>query len=316
MANAAPQQAPPTTRMSLGQVVKGRQEVPDRVLIYGVEGVGKSSWAGGAPSPVFVDVEGGTAQLEVERFPTPTRWTWRDILDAVEALRVERHNYKTVVFDTLDAIEPLLWKHICERDGKSSVEDYGYGKGYSAALDEWRIFLSELERLRRERSIGVVLVAHSVVRTFKNPAGEDYDRYELKLNPKAGGLAKEWCDSVLFAHHETHASKEKKSDHRAKGFSTGARIVSTQREAAFDAKNRYGLPQTLPLAYEEYSAAVKLRRPEAVVELKASIAKKLALVTDAETKKKCNEFVAKAGDDAVELAKADNRLTALTTKES
>jgi hypothetical protein len=304
------QQAPPAGRMNLGRVVRGRQEVPDRVLIYGVEGVGKSSWAAAAPNPIFVPAEEGTDQLNVERFPKPERWS--EVLDAIEQLRAEKHDYRTVAFDTLDALEPLLWRHICDRDKKESIESYGYGKGYVAALDEWRVFLSALERLRRERSMSIVLIAHTLIRPFKNPEGEDYDRYELKLNAKAGGLLKEWCDSVLFAHWETFASKS--GDSKAKGVSTGARIASTERTAAWDAKNRYALPQSIPLDFEEYARAKSAHAPKPVEELKASIARKLELLTDQAVKERAVAFIAKAGDNAAELAKADNHLTALTER--
>ncbi len=302
MGATAQQQAPPQ-RPKL-QVVRGRQEVPDRVLIFGVEGVGKSSWAAAAPSPVFVPAEDGTAQLDVARLSKPE--TWQAMLGHIEQLRTAEHDFRTVVFDTLDAIEPLLWSHICHRDKKSSIEDYGYGKGYVAALDEWRVFLSALERLRRERGVGVVLIAHSVIKLFKNPEGEDYDRYELKLNLKAGGLIKEWCDSVLFAHWETFAAKSGES--KAKGISTGARIVSTQRTAAWDAKNRYSLPETLPLSYEDYARAKAA--PRTPLELQLSISNKVEQLGDAEVKAKVAAAVKDAGDDAQKLIVIDNRMTA------
>lgn len=303
-------QKSPERRMHLGQITKGRQETPDRILIFGVEGVGKSSWAAAAPSPVFVPAEEGTSQLDVARFPAPEKWT--DILDAVDGLRVDKHEFKSIVFDTLDAIEPMLWRHICARDKKNGIEEYGYGKGYVAALDEWRVFLSALERLRRERSMNIIMIAHSMIRPFRNPEAEDYDRYELKLHAKAGGLLKEWCDTVLFAHWETFAAKA--GDSKAKGVSTGARIASTQRTAAWDAKNRHALPESIPLDYGEYERAKKLHAPRPIAELKASIARKLKLLTDDEQRTRADAFVAKAGDNAAELAKADNHLTALTER--
>lgn len=299
---AAQQQAPPQ-RPKL-QVVRGRQEVPDRVLIFGVEGVGKSSWGAAAPSPVFIPAEDGTAQLDVARLPKPE--TWQAVLDAVEQLRAAEHDFRTVVFDTLDALEPLLWAHICKRDSKANIEAYGYSKGYVAALDEWRVFLSALERLRRERQVGVVLIAHMVVKTFKNPEGEDFDRYELKLHPKAGGLVKEWCDSVLFAHWETFA--DKKGESKAKGLSTGERIVSTERTAAWDAKNRYGLPRSLPLAYDAYARAKHPVR--SALELQLSISTKVNELADPDVTAKVTAAVKDAGDDVNKLNVIDNRMTA------
>ncbi len=300
------------SKMQIASVTRGRIDAPDRVLIYGVEGCGKSTWASGADGAIFLPAEDGTAQLDVARLPAPE--SWQDVLDAIEVLRADKHEYKTVVFDTIDAIEPLLWKHICERDKKQGVEDYGYGKGYVAALDEWRIFLSTLERLRRDRGMGIVLIAHSQIRTFKSPDTEDFDRYELKLNVKAGGLVKEWCDSVLFAHYETYAAKDGKTG-RVRGVSSGARVISTQRTAAWDAKSRYALPETLPLNYEDYVSAVKARQPSTVTELQLSISAKLELLKDETVKKKVSAKAKEAGDNAAELAKIDNRLSALTAQE-
>jgi hypothetical protein len=293
--------------MSLASVVRGKQEAPDRVLLYGVEGIGKSTWAAGAPAPVFIPAEDGTSNLDVARFPEPDGWV--DVLDALRILAEDKHDFQTVVLDTLDAVEPMLWRHICERDKKSSIEDYGYGKGYMAALDEWRVFLAALEKLRRTRGLGVVLIAHSWIRPFKNPEGDDFDRYELKLNAKAGGLLKEWCDSVLFAHYETYASKNERTG-AVKGVSTGARVVHTQRTAAWDAKNRFSLPESLPLDYADYAAAVKAHRPADPSALRESIQVKLDELADNEITAKVAKAVAEAKDDAEKLALINNRMTA------
>lgn len=302
---------PTPSRMTLKGVTRGRQEKPDRILIYGTEGVGKTTFAAAAPSPIFVPVEDGTAHVDVARFPQPE--SWLEVLDAVRVLTVEQHEHQTLVLDTLDASEALLWKHICERDKKSSIEDYGYGKGYVAALNEWRALLGALERLQRERRMGVILVAHSLIRTFKNPEGDDFDRYQLKLHDKAGGLLKEWSEDVLFARWETFAIKDEKTG-RTKGVSSGARVIHTVRTAAWDAKNRHSLPDTLPLGYEDFMVAAGRRQVRSPADLKTSIAAKLEQLADAELAKKVQGAVNGAKDDAEQLAKIDNRLTALVER--
>jgi hypothetical protein len=301
----------PKRRIDLSKVVRGKLDAPLRVLLYGVEGVGKSSWAAKAVDPVFLCAESGTERLDVARLPLPEgvrAWTWDLVREAPRVLMESEHAFKSFVIDTLDAVEPLLWSYICERDGKESIESYGYGKGYIAALDEWRSFLAILERLRHERGMNIVFIAHSYVKPFKNPEGEDYDRYELKLNIKAGGLVKEWVDDVLFAHYETFAVKEDDKA-KAKGVSTGARVVETVRTAAWDAKNRHSLPATLPLDYEEFAKAVGLARPADPAELRASIAEKIGKLPE---DKQARVFadIEKAGDDAIELSKINNKLSA------
>jgi hypothetical protein len=244
----------PPSKMTLANIVKGKVKEPFTVTMHGVEAVGKSTFASNAPKPIFIDGEDGTKRLEVERFPRPD--TWEDVKEALRVLELDEHAYQTLVVDTLDWLEPLLWEHICRRDSKSDIEAYGYGKGYVAALDEWRVFLAAIERLRRVRRMNVILLAHSWIKPFKNPLGEDFDRYEMKLHPKAAGLMKEWPDTVLFANFETLAVKDEKTK-RVRGAATGVHLLYTERTAAWDAKNRSGLPAEMPLDWATFISALE-----------------------------------------------------------
>lgn len=308
---ARQQQAPPAKRMDLGAIVRGKQKAPLRVLLYGTEGIGKSSWANGAPSAVFLCGESGTDDIDCARLPEPS--SWEDVKEAIRALTEDEHDHQTLVIDTLDAIEPWCWKAVCDKAGKTDIEAFGFAKGYIAALDEWRVFLAALEKMRRVRGMNVVLIAHSYIKPFKNPEGDDYDRYEMKLHLKASGLIKEWVDDVLFAHYETFAVKEDERG-RAKGVSSGARVVETRRTAAWDAKNRHSLPERLPLNWDDFAAAVAAHRPADPVKLKIQIAAKLALFTDEALAAKVQAALTKAGDDAAELAKINNRIDALNAQ--
>ena len=294
------------SRMTLDKLVRGRQKTPLRLVLSGVEGVGKSTFAAAAPTPIFIAAEDGTSQLDVVRFPTPETWT--DVMEAIQVLTVEKHPYETLVLDTIDWAEPLLWAHICVRDSKSSIEDYGYGKGYVAALDEWRLLLAAFERLRRAAGMNIILVGHSWIRNFKNPEGGDFDRYELKLHPRAAGLVREWSDASLFANYETLAVKDDKTK-RVKGVSTGARLLHTVRTAAFDAKNRFNLPDTLPLSWSDFMAAIEKQEPASADELIAAIKQNAALV-GGEVEKLAIGHLAKVGRDAVKLAALHDRLLA------
>ncbi len=298
---AAKIQSPPPpkpTRMRLDALVKGRQVKPIRTLLYGVEGVGKTTFGAQAPSPIFIGAEDGTSHLDVTRFPMPESWT--EVMDAVRTLTKEEHEFQTVVFDTLDWLEPLVWQFMCARDGVENIEAYGFAKGYIAALDEWRIFLAALDKLRDAKGMHVVLLAHSWIKPFKNPEGNDYDRYELKLHAKAGGLLKEWSDVVLFANHEVFAEKDKQTK-RVKGVSTGERLIYTTRTAAYDAKNRYDLPESMALNWQEYWEAVQAHRPADPKALEAAIRKNAEALAP-EVKAKVLEAITRAGGDAVKLA--------------
>lgn len=291
-------------RMSLGAVTKGKIAKPLRIVMYGVEGCGKSTFAGDAPSPIFIGAEDGTAHLDVARFPEPRSWT--DVLAALDELLTAEHSYKTLAIDTLDWLEPRCWAHVCatrvDKNGKkhSNIENFPYGNGYALALDTWRDLLVKVDALRDRRGMTAILIAHSHVRTFKNPTDDDYERYQLKVHDKAAGLIKEWADCVFFAQHETLTHKQ---NNRSKGISTGARVIYTERRAAWDAKNRQGLPESFPLrwdAFEEARAGGADRLRARIVTLLEGQPANLATLVNGE--------VSKAGDDVARLAKIEGRL--------
>ncbi len=285
VASIKPATAVIESKMKLTALVRGKQLQPIRAVVFGPEGCGKSTFAANAPAPIFLGAEDGTAQLDVVRFPTPS--TWADVLEAVRVLASEDHQFKTLVVDSADWVEPLLWRHLISKDktGAETIEDVsgGYGKGYTAALDEWRVFLAAIERMRKAKSMHVLLIAHSHIKAFKNPEGPDYERHELKLNGKAAGLLKEWSDCVMFANYETFAVADKSK--RVRGVSTGARLLNTERSAAFDAKNRYGLQPQLPLSWQAFEDAVKAGQPADPVALLEEVSRKLLELAPAEQEK-------------------------------
>lgn len=297
------------SRMQLSAVTRGRVERAPRVLLYGVEGVGKSTFAANAPAPIFLAAEDGTGQLDVARFPEPQGWP--DVLEAVEQLTVGDHDFKTLAIDTVDWLEPMIWNYLITRANKSdikSIEDFGYGKGYTAALDEWRVLLAALERLRNQRGMGVIMLAHSWIKPYKNPEGDDFDRFELKLNNKASGLLKEWCDAVLFTRFETFVAKDSKTK-RVRGISSGERVIHTVRTAAYDAKNRYDLPEVMPLDYEAFAQGVASRAP---ISAEASLSRIEGLLVGASNERtaKVRAAIASAKGDAAQLARVADKLAA------
>jgi hypothetical protein len=289
-----------TGNMKLANITSGKLLETFRVFLVGVEGIGKSSFVAAAPKPIFIDVEGSTGQLDVKRYPGVQNFA--DVLEAVEDLTVSEHDFKTLGIDTVDWLEALIWKHVCTRDRKFDIEDYGFGKGYVTALDEWRLLLSKLERLEKTKGMNIVLIGHSQIRPFKNPEGDDFDRYEVKLHTKAAGLLKEWARAVLFAHYEQYAVKERHAL-KAKGVASGARLLHTERSAAYDAKNRYGLPPKLALSWDAFEAAANtVRTPEQVIEsIKTLVAGK-----DAELEKTVAAAIEKAGVDVTKLTQLKN----------
>lgn len=269
------QAAPKAPRMTLAAVTRGIVAQPLRVVIYGSGGVGKSTFGAQAPAPIFLGPEDGSALLDVARFPQPE--TWGDVLEAVQTLTREEHPYKTLVVDSADWLEPLCWAEVCRAGNKRSIEDFGFGKGYVAALEEWRKFFAAIEGLRKARRMHVVVIAHAEVRAFKNPEGEDYERYQLKLHRAASGLLSEWCDELSFAHFKTHVVKNdpKNKVERAKGYGSD-RVLYTERRAAFDAKSRHGLADEMPLSWEEFFAGTQRGSGELAASVRAEIDAALA----------------------------------------
>lgn len=295
-------------RMTLESISVGKARGPLRILIYGVEGIGKSSTGAGAPSPVFLGPEDGLENLlHVQRFEELQ--CWQDVLDAVQALIDNPSPFKTLVLDTVDWLEPLLWDHVCkaETPAKMSIEDFGFGKGFVKALDGWRSLLAMFEQLRRVRGMHIVLLAHSHVKTWKNPEGEDFDRYTLKLHDKAAGLLKEWVAVVAFANYETFADKDKRTQ-KVKGISTGERWLFTERTAAYDAKNRFNLPAKIPLGWDDLEAAIRegeLASPNA---LSQDIESNLALLGDEDASTRAREAVVKAANDPTKLQRINDHI--------
>ena len=227
-----------------------------RILGYGVAGVGKTTFGAGSDNPVFIITEDGLGKIKVPHFPLAR--SFDEVMEALAALYSEQHNYKTVVVDSVDWLEPLVWQRACKDNGWRSIEDPGYGRGYIAALDLWRQYLDGLDALRDECGMTVIQLAHADIKRFDSPEHEPYDRYVIKLHSRASALVQEHSDAVLFANYRISTVKSdigfNKKVTRALG--SGERVLYTAERPAFLAKNRYGLPDVLPLDWQAFAAAM------------------------------------------------------------
>lgn len=309
-------QTPAPSRMTLASITRKIEPRPDRILLVGTEGVGKTTFAAEAPSPVFICAEDGLPPVlgEVPRFPVPQSLS--DVLDALRVLVREDHEFQTVVVDTIDWLEPIIWRELCARNSWADIEAPGYGKGYVAAADEWRKLLAALDVLRNRKGMEVILLAHASIKTFQNPAGGDYSRYECKLNKNAAALVKEWTDVNLFAVHEEFAEIKNGRETR-KGVSTGRRVIHTARTAAWDAKNRYDLPAELPLNYTDYAEARAAHRPADPAELLAEAENLIAELTLDEAALTQTKLVVETAREqgAAHLARVVDRLRSKVTEQ-
>jgi hypothetical protein len=212
-------------------------------MLIGVEGVGKSTAGASMPNPIFVCGESGLVGPQFDGIPNFTPESWKDILDFCEELATTPGDFRTLVIDTLDWVEPMLYAHVCAEGKQKNIESFGYGKGYVLAQQEARKLLVALDKVNRA-GLNILLLSHSQLRKVQNVLGDDYDHFESKLNAKVGGIFKEWADAVLFARFETFVENK---DGKVKAYGGSTRVVETTHSAAWDAKNRYGLPEQMPL---------------------------------------------------------------------
>lgn len=239
--------------MALPEFITGKLQRPIRIVLYGVEGVGKSTFASSAPNPIFIATEDGTSQLDITRFPLAQ--DWNALLSLVGILLKEPHEFQTLVLDSLDWAERLCIEHICQQKQINTITELPYGNGFMEVLKQFERLLRGLDALYKN-GMHIILIAHAQIKTFNNPEAENYDRYQLKLYDKVGSLFKQWCDCLLFANFETFVSEAGEGFHKRHiGQSFGKRVLHTEHRAAFDAKNRYRLPPMMDLNTTEFFKA-------------------------------------------------------------
>lgn len=229
------------------QITRGATVHPQKVVLYGVEGVGKTTLAAQFPDPLFIDTEGGTEGYDVARTQAPQSWT--ALKDLVRAVAAERP-CGTLVLDTADWAERLLCAELCAKNKWQSMEALNYGKCWQYALEEFGRLLDLLTDVR-DAGMNVVVTAHATVSKFDQPdEAASYDRWTMKMYKRDAALLKEWADALLFVNYKTVVEMVGEG-FSAKGKARGAkRTIFTTHHAAWDAKNRWGLPDEVPLGYE------------------------------------------------------------------
>lgn len=247
--------------MRLQQIQYGKVNAPRRTLLFGVHGVGKSTFAAMADAPVFIPVEDGLSNIDCAHFPLATKYA--EVIQAFGSLYTEPHEYRTIVIDSVDWLERLIFADVCQKRGVASVEDIPFGKAYVFALTQWREVLAGLDALRNERGMAVILIAHAQIERFNNPECESYDRYSPRLHKQASAFLQEWADEVLFATYKVYT---KSTDvgfgrQRVQGIGNGERILRTTERPAHVAKNRLNLPDEIPLDYRVYAAFARGENP-------------------------------------------------------
>lgn len=254
LAPRGPRKTAPGDDDFLEVVSTPNSKLPYCLVLHAQEGWGKTSLGAQFPNPIFLMTKGEKGLLTlinsgqlgpVQHFRRPAE-SWNEVKLATEWLINFDHPHKTFVIDTINGAERLMHEMVCHRDFNGEWGDKGFlafQKGYDRSIPDWLDFLARLDRLREAKGMAILLLCHTAVRTFKNPEGPDFDRYEPAVHKSTWGVSHKWSDMVLFGKFET-ITEEKKGT-RAKGIGGQQRLLMTTRHAAYDAKNRHGLPEEI-----------------------------------------------------------------------
>lgn len=237
----------------LKSIRKNNAMAAPRIMVYGVEGIGKSTFGAGSPNPIYILTEDGLGSLNVDHFPLATSFS--DVMDAIATLYRENHAFETVVIDSLDWLEAIIQREI---EAKYDAKDLAYGKGSLIAAERWREILDGLNALRNDKCMAVILIAHTTIKRFDSPEVEPYDRYQPKLQERSNAVVREWADAVLFANYRTIVKKDDVGFNQTnnRGISTGERLLFTSERPAYMAKNRYNMPESIPLSWDAFAQAI------------------------------------------------------------
>ena len=274
------------------------REVPIRAVIYGADGVGKSTLCAGAPGAVFIATEDGLDNIDARAIDPPEDWP--GVIAAVDALTAHPQ-CGTIVIDSLDWAEQMLWAWLVatrpDEKGRKvkDIEGYGWGNGYVAAATEMRVLLAALQRAGKAGK-HVLLTAHSQRKSVKNPNGEDYEQMQIKLHEKAAGVVREWVHVVAFAELDIATVTEKDDGDRTKGIFTGKRILRTNPGGGYQGKSRLTLPDKIPLDWVAFESAIRAGRPPSLDALATQLA--AVIGDDVALTERCEKFLTTRGKTA------------------
>lgn len=257
------------------QIIRGKKLGAVRAVIYGVEGIGKSTLAAAAPDSLTIDIEDGANQIDTARV---LALDWRAIEHATKELIADSQGFRTVIYDTADWLEKALIEHMLKLAGKKSIEDFGYGKGYTVLQEHVVRFLALVDQLIA-KGIHVIFVAHATCKRTSPPDQTDgFDRYELKLTKQVAPLLKEWADVILFCNYKIQIVEG--TDGRLKAQGGRDRVMYATHSAAWDAKNRFGLPDEMPMEFAQIAQIFAGAAPRADAKAQAVAATAAAVQAD------------------------------------
>lgn len=235
---------------SIDQVCSSKHWNSVKAVIYGIPGIGKTSFAATFPNPILLRFEDGASALDIPTFPKVIE-TYGEIMKALEALRVQKHDFKTIILDSLDWMEGIVWAAVCRKYNKDNIEDFGFGRGYILVDEAWRYIIRQLDVLQK-RGMNIIAISHAATITITAPDSDDYMSYGLKLHKRAAGIWTEWADEILFVNYTKRLVRQGSGESaKVKAKGDGDRIIYTASRPAHTAKSRYALPDEIMIGQDK-----------------------------------------------------------------
>ena len=255
--------------MSLPKINKGKNPGPPRIVLYGPGAIGKTTLAAQIENAIIINVEDGLGNVDCDSFDLCK--ILADVIQQLQGLWSEEHDYRWLVIDTMDWLEQLIWKKVCEDNHVSEITEVGggYGHGMKQAMNHWQDVLNLLNGIRSKRGMGIMLLAHDTIRKHEEPGQISYDTYEPRLQKNACSMFCDWSDAVLFAHAKMSMQTVKEGFGRERGIASaqgatpgGDRVIATVKTPSFVAKNRYNLEPEIPLDWEYLAVSMGIKKPK------------------------------------------------------
>lgn len=290
----------------LASVQMGRQIGAQIHTIYGNNGVGKTTWAAAFPGALIIDLERGSNHLDVARIPASAVPDLAALKAALTELKETKHDFKTVVIDSIESLEGLINDSVCAEGKVDSIEKYGggYGKGYQRGREVMREIMTDLQGLQ-QKGLTSILVGHTQKIGHVDPAqNQNYDRITMRCNDKMAAIIRDLSDNVFYATFKVFTTND---GNKTRAFGDGQRVMFTQWRPGYDAKNRLDLPLELPLSYDAFFEACAAK-PEADSNQILSDIREMAEGVDENLRMKVIEQVEKNKANPTKLKEIKNRL--------